>query len=161
MIGLRNVIQNDVPIIGQYGVRNEGSGDMYPKGANMLHTIRQVINNDEKFRQILRGLSKEFYHQTVTTKQIEDYISAKSGIDFSSVFNQYLRTIKIPTLEYSQNGDSLKFRYTDVVENLKLPVIINGDQAITPTESWQTVKLKKNTPVELNPNYYIHYKNVQ
>ncbi|AKK74482.1 M1 family metallopeptidase [Chryseobacterium gallinarum] len=161
MIGLRNVIQNDVPIIGQYGVRNEGSGDMYPKGANMLHTIRQVINNDEKFRQILRGLSKEFYHQTVTTKQIEDYISAKSGIDFSSVFNQYLRTIKIPTLEYSQNGDSLKFRYTDVVENLKLPVIINGDQTITPTESWQTVKLKKNTPVELNPNYYIHYKNVQ
>jgi aminopeptidase N len=103
---VRRMIQNDVPIIGKYGVRNEGSGDMYPKGASMIHTIRQVINNDEKFRQILRGLGKDFYHQTVTTQQIENYISSKSGIDFSSVFDQYLRTIQIPTLEYSQNGDT-------------------------------------------------------
>lgn len=161
MIGLRGKIANDVPIIGKYGVRNEGSGDMYPKGANMIHTIRQVINNDEKFRQILRGLGKDFYHQTVTTKQIEDYISSKSGIDFSTVFDQYLRTIKIPTLEYTQNGDTLKFRYTDIVKNLKLPIIINGDQTIIPTEEWQTVKLKKSSPVELNKNYYINYISVQ
>lgn len=161
MIGLRGKINNDVPIIGKYGVRNEGSGDMYPKGANMIHTIRQVINNDEKFRQILRGLGKDFYHQTVTTKQIEDYISAKSGIDFSTVFDQYLRTINIPTLEYTQNGDTLKFRYTNVVKSLKLPIIINGDQTINPTEEWQTVKLKKSTPVELNKNYYINYLSVQ
>ena len=161
MIGLRRKIENDVPIIGQYGVRNEGSGDMYPKGANMIHTIRQVINNDEKFRQILRGLGKEFYHQTVTTKQVEDYISSKAGIDFSTVFDQYLRTIKIPTLEYNQKGDNLKFRYTNVVKGLKLPIIINGDQTINPTEEWQTVKLKKSTPVELNNNYYINYLSVQ
>ncbi|CAH0173867.1 M1 family metallopeptidase [Chryseobacterium sp. Bi04] len=159
--GIRSIINNDIPIIGHYGVRNEGSGDMYPKGANMLHTMRQVINNDEKFRQILRGLNKDFYHQTVTTKQIEDYLSSKSGIDFSTVFDQYLRTVKIPTLEYSQNGTTLKFRYTDVVKNLKLPIRIDGDQTITPTEDWQTVTLKKNTPVEFNKNYYINYKNVQ
>ncbi|RXM51032.1 MULTISPECIES: M1 family metallopeptidase [unclassified Chryseobacterium] len=161
LVGLRGSIDNDIPIIGKYGVRNEGSGDMYPKGANMIHTIRQVINNDEKFRQILRGLGKEFYHQTVTTKQIEDYISSKAGIDFSTVFDQYLRTIKIPNLEYTQNGDTLKFRYTNVVKNLKLPIIINGDQTINPTEEWQTVKLKKSTPVELNKNYYINYLSVQ
>jgi aminopeptidase N len=58
--GIRNNIQNDIPIIGKYGVRNEGSGDMYYKGGNMIHTIRTVINNDEKFRQILRGLIKIF-----------------------------------------------------------------------------------------------------
>ncbi|MFP3595094.1 M1 family metallopeptidase [Chryseobacterium sp. SIMBA_029] len=160
-IGLRKKIDNDIPIIGKYGVKNEGSGDMYNKGASMLHTIRQVINNDEKFRQILRGLSKEFYHQTVTTEQIENYISSKSGIDFSSVFNQYLRTIKIPTLEYSQNGNVLKFRYTNVVENFKLPIRIDGEQTINPTESWQTVSLKKGTPVQFNPNYYINYTSVQ
>ncbi|WP_367118474.1 M1 family metallopeptidase [Chryseobacterium sp.] len=160
-IGLRDKIQNDVPIIGQYGVRNEGSGDMYPKGASMIHTMRQVINDDEKFRQILRGLNKEFYHQTVTTQQIENYLSSKSGIDFSSVFDQYLRTTKIPTLEYSQSGETLKFRYTDIVKNLKLPVRINGDQTINPTENWQTVKLNKSGPVALNKNYYINYKNVQ
>lgn len=159
--GIRKLIDNDIPIIGRYGVRNEGSGDMYPKGANMLHTIRQVIHNDEKFRQILRGLNKDFYHQTVTTQQVENYISSKSGIDFSTVFDQYLRTIKIPTLEYAQDGDTLKFRYADVVKNLKLPIIINGDQTINPTEEWQTVKLKKSSPVELDPNYYINYKNIK
>lgn len=160
-IGIRRNIDNDVPIIGKYGVRNEGSGDMYPKGASMLHTIRQIINNDEKFRQILRGLNKDFYHQTVTTKQIEDYMSSKSGIDLSSIFNQYLRTVKIPTLEYTQNRESLKFRYTDSIKDLKLPIIIDGNQTINPTESWQTVKLKKNSPVEFNKNYYINYQEVQ
>ncbi|PVV54175.1 M1 family metallopeptidase [Chryseobacterium sp. HMWF035] len=158
--GIRNGIQNDVPIIGKYGVRNEGSGDMYPKGASMLHTIRQIINNDTKFREILRGINKDFYHQTVTTEQIENYISKKSGIDFSSVFNQYLRTTKIPTLEYSQKGEELKFRYNNVVKNLKLPIIVDGI-TINPTEQWQTVKLKKGNPVQFNENYYIDYKKVQ
>ncbi len=74
VVGIRKNIRNDKPIIGNYGVNNEGSGDMYYKAGNMIHTIRQVINNDEKFRQILRGLNKTFYHQTVTSKQIEDYI---------------------------------------------------------------------------------------
>ncbi|MDR2238030.1 MAG: M1 family metallopeptidase [Chryseobacterium sp.] len=159
--GLHQSIMNDKPIIGNYGVKNEGSGDMYTKGASMIHTIRQIINNDEKFRQILRGMNKDFYHQTVTTRQIEDYISTQSGIDFSSVFDQYLRTTKIPTLEYSQDKDQLKFRYTNIVQNLKLPIRIDGDQTISPTEQWQTVKLKKSTPVELSKNYYIYYTKVQ
>ncbi len=158
--GIQNNIANDIPIIGKYGVRNEGSGDMYPKGASMLHTIRQVINNDERFRQILRGLNKDFYHQTVTTEQIEKYISEKSGIDFSSVFNQYLRTTKVPVLEYSQKGTELKYRFTNVVKNLNLPVKF-GDQTISPTESWQKTSLKNGTPVEFNKNYYVRYNKMQ
>ncbi|MPS64279.1 MAG: peptidase M1 [Chryseobacterium sp.] len=156
-VGIRNSIENDIPIIGKYGVRNEGSGDMYYKGASMIHTIRQMIDNDEKFRQILRGLNKDFYHKTVTTEEIENYISKKAGIDFSSIFNQYLRTTKIPALEYSQTGNVLKFRYTNVVKNFKLPVKIDGEQVINPTEEWQTIKLKKGTPVEFNNAYYINY----
>lgn len=158
--GIQHLIQNDTPIIGKYGVRNEGSGDMYPKGASMIHTIRQVINDDEKFRQILRGLNKDFYHQTVTTAQVENYISKKSGIDFSGVFNQYLRTVKVPVLEYSQKGEELTFRYTNTIKNFKLPIIVEGT-TINPSEQWQTVKLKKGSPVEFNKNYYINYKKVQ
>ena len=158
--GTRQAVENDIPIIGKYGIRNEGSGDMYYKGANMLHTIRQVINDDEKFRQILRGLNKDFYHQTVTTQQIENYISTQSGIDFSSVFDQYLRTTKIPTLEYSQTGTLLKFRYQNGVEKLKLPIRINGNQEISPTEAWQTITLKTDAPVVFNPNYYIDYSSL-
>lgn len=161
MQGIHKTVSNDIPIIGKYGVRNEGSGDMYPKGASMLHTIRQVINNDEKFREILRGINKDFYHQTVTTQQIENYISKKSGIDFSSVFNQYLRSVKVPVLEYSQNGEELKFRYINTVKNLILPIRIDGEQTINPTEELQTVKLKSGNPVQFNKNYYIRYKKVQ
>ncbi|MBW7674721.1 M1 family metallopeptidase [Chryseobacterium chendengshani] len=157
--GIQNSINNDVPIIGKYGVRNEGSGDMYPKGASMLHTIRQIINNDKKFRQILRGLNKDFYHQTVTTEQIEKYISEKSGIDFSSIFNQYLRTTKVPVLEYSQNGTELKYRFTDVIKNINLPIRFS-DQMISPTESWQKITLKNANPVEFNKNYYLRYKKI-
>ena len=76
----------------------------------MVHTIRQIINDDEKFRQILRGLNNDFKLQTVTTQQVEQYISAKSGIDLSSIFNQYLRTTKIPTLEYKQEENVLFFK---------------------------------------------------
>jgi len=161
MQGIHKTVSNDIPIIGKYGVRNEGSGDMYPKGASMLHTIRQVINNDEKFREILRGINRDFYHQTVTTQQIENYISKKSGIDFSSVFNQYLRSVKVPVLEYEQKGEELKFRYTNVVKDFRLPVRIDNGLTINPTEQWQTVKINKENPVEFNKNYYIRYKKVQ
>lgn len=160
-LGIRKLIQNDTPIIGKYGVRNEGSGDMYPKGASMIHTIRQVINDDEKFRQILRGLNKDFYHQTVSTQQVEQYISKKSGIDFSTVFSQYLRTTKIPVLEYSQKGEALTFRYTNAIKNFRLPIRTESGETINPTENWQTVKLNSGTPVSFNKNYYINYKKVQ
>lgn len=157
--GIQNNILNDIPIIGKYGVRNEGSGDMYAKGASMVHTIRQVINDDAKFRQILRGLNKDFYHQTVTTQQIEKYISEKAGFDFTTVFNQYLRTVDVPVLEYSQNGNELKYRYINTVKNLNLPIIF-GSQTISPNESWQTLKLSNSNPVQFSKNYYIRYKKV-
>lgn len=157
--GVRQMISNDKPIIGTYGIRNEGSGDMYPKGANMIHTIRQVINNDEKFRQILRGLNKDFYHQTVTTKQIEDYFIQKSGIDLKSIFDQYLRTVKIPTLEYKQNGNQLTYKWTNVIPNLKLPIRLADGQELKPTEQNQTTTLKSDKPVEFDKNYYVIYSN--
>ena len=158
--GVRRMISNDKPIIGTYGIRNEGSGDMYPKGANMIHTIRQVINNDEKFRQILRGLNKDFYHQTVMTKQIEDYFIQKSGIDLQSLFDQYLRTVKIPTLEYKQTGNQLTYKWTNVVPNLKLPIRLADGQELKPTEQNQTTTLKSDKPVEFDKNYYINVKAV-
>jgi len=91
-IGTRRGIRNDRPIIPSYGVNDQGSGDMYPKGGNMLHTVRQIVDDDEKWRAILRGLNQTFWHQTVMGKQVEDYISAHAGTDLTKVFDQYLRT---------------------------------------------------------------------
>ena len=122
--GLRKRIQNDGPIIGHYGVNNEGSGDMYAKGAVMLHSIRASINNDSLFRSILIGLNKDFYHQTVTTDQIENYISQKSGINFSKVFDQYLRTIQIPTFSYSYDSKEkiLTYQWKNCIKGFDQPL---------------------------------------
>src|SRR5215213_4006388 len=111
VIGSRKNIFNDSPIIGTYGTNREGSGDMYAKGGSLLHTIRHIINDDAKWLSILRGLNKDFWHQTVTTQQIESYISQKAGIDLSKIFDQYLRTTKIPLLRYKTDGKKLSFKY--------------------------------------------------
>lgn len=162
--GIRMNIVNDRPIIGTYNVNRSGSGDMYYKGGNMLHAIRQVINNDEKFRQILRGLNKTFYHQTVTTQQIEDYISKQSGIDFSKVFDQYLRTAQVPILEYKQDGYKLEYRYDSCVKGFNMPLKIRfkTDQWIKPTAEWQTMNLypEGDNKFAVDPNFYIKTKKV-
>ena len=128
VIGTRGNIRNNKPVIGHYNVNKEGSGDMYYKGANMLHTLRQLIEDDELWREILRGLNKEFYHKTVTTKQVEDYLSKMTKKDLSAFFNQYLRDTSIPTLEYKIENNQLQFRYVDIVDDFDMPieVEING-----------------------------------
>ena len=157
--GTRNAIQNDSPIIGVYGVNQEGSGDMYYKGANMIHTLRTWMNDDEKFRQLLRGLNKEFYHQTVTTEQIENYIAKYSGLNLTAFFNQYLRTVKVPTLELRENGNKVEYRYTNVVDGFTMPLRLkDSDITINPTSNWQTINhstITKTSDVTINPNYYI------
>lgn len=162
VIGTRRNIRNDRSVIGVYGVNFPGSGDMYYKGANLLHTLRQLIEDDELWRDILRGLNKEFYHQTVTTKQIEDYISKRSGKDLTAFFDQYLRTKKIPFLEYRLNNGALEFRYQNVVDNFDMPIKAKlGDQWqwILPTTNWKSVKNNVNS-VEFDQNFYVKTKEV-
>jgi len=122
VIGMRRAIRNDKPLIGQYNVNNEGSGDMYYKGANILHTLRQIINDDVLWREILRGLNKDFYHQQVTTKQIENYIIEKGNLKISGFFDQYLRTIKIPVLEYQIKNNQISYKFTNTVDDFSMPV---------------------------------------
>jgi aminopeptidase N len=167
VVGTRKDIKNDIPIVGIYNVNQRGSGDMYPKGGNMLHTIRHSIDNDSLFREILRGLNKTFYHQTVDSKQVEDFISEKSGIDFSRVFDQYLRTVKIPELQYYRKGKKTYYRWANVVDNFDLQLMTSEQgvyQRLRPTPSWSKVKLKKNEVVidksYLERMYYIRVSEV-
>jgi len=122
--GIRRNIKNDIPIIGPYGVNQEGSGDMYAKGANLIHTIRHAINDDSLFRNILMGLNTQFYHQTVTSAQVENYISVRAGFGFQKVFDQYLRTTQIPILNYSYNEREkiFTYEYKNCVTGFNLPL---------------------------------------
>ncbi|MEP1018196.1 M1 family metallopeptidase, partial [Maribacter dokdonensis] len=125
--GIRNNIRNDRPIIGIYNVNYEGSGDMYYKGSNMLHTLRQIVNDDNEWRTILRGLNSEFYHKTVTSAQIEEYIATKMKRDLDPFFDQYLRTVKIPVFEYTIKGKKISYRFTNTVKDFTIPLKVFVD----------------------------------
>jgi aminopeptidase N len=162
VIGTRRGITNDTPIIAPYNVNASGSGDMYSKGGNMLHTIRTVLNNDEKWRAVLRGLNKTFYHKTVTTKDIEEYMTEKSGVDLAAIFNQYLRDIRIPELEYTVEVNQLKYRWTNTVKEFNMPirVYLNGKtRTLEPTSSWKTIMVTNTeTTLKVDPNFYVTTK---
>ncbi len=157
--GTRLNISNDRPIIGIYNMNYEGSGDMYAKGANMLHTLRQIIDNDQRWRLILRGLNEEFYHQTVNSEQIENYIIEKSELDLHSFFDQYLRDTRIPTLEYALIDGVMRYRWGNCVKgfNMKLRVYINGQMHwINPIQKWQNLRLGEPIQtVEIDPDFYV------
>lgn len=161
--GTRKNILNDSPIIGPYNVNQSGSGDMYYKGGNMLQTIRHSLDNDKLFREILRGLNKTFYHQTVTTGQIENYISEKSARDYSKVFDQYLRTTQIPRLEYYLDGKKVFYRWTNSVKGFNLPLVLKnetGTVKIIPSSEWQHKRIKTKQkplfdPAAIEKMYYI------
>ena len=160
VIGTRRGISNKKPIIGQYDVNREGSSDMYSKGANLLHTIRQIVNDDELWRETLRGLNKEFYHKTVTTDEIEKYISKTVNYDLSSVFDQYLRDIRIPTLEYKIEDNRMFYRWTNVIDGFNMPMEIkinNKSKLIYPSEKFDFLKLKENS-IEFDEDYYVLIK---
>lgn len=160
--GVRKNILNDKPIIGTYNVHHEGSADMYYKGANILHTLRQLIEDDEHWRIILMGLNKEFYHQTVTSKQIEDYISTKSKKDLKAFFNQYLRTNEIPTLEYKITKKGFEYRYQKVVKDFDMPIRIfinEKENWIFPSQKWSNINFElTNSEIRFDENFYVNYK---
>ncbi len=161
IVGTRKGIKNDKPIIAQYGVNKTGSGDMYPKAGNMLHTIRQLVNDDEKFRQILRGLNKTFYHQTVETKQIEDYISKEANMDLSKVFDQYLRDTRIPKLQYKIDNGKLTYKWVNCIAGFNMPVkiLIAADkyELVYPIDSeTKTIAVEvKEDDFKVERNFYV------
>jgi len=158
VIGTRKLIKNDIPIIGPYHVNQEGSGlDKYYKGSNMLHTLRQLIEDDEKWRQILRGLNTSFYHQTVTTQQIENYLSKQTGIDLTEFFNQYLRDIRIPTFEYEIKNNEIKYRWINIVDNFDMPIQVildDKEQWIFPKAKWKTQPIQSQSII-IDKDFYI------
>ncbi|MGZ3866044.1 MAG: M1 family metallopeptidase, partial [Bacteroidia bacterium] len=158
--GIRKGIANDKPVTGPYGVNEEGSGDMYYKAANMIHAIRQIINDDEKFRMILRGLNKTFYHKTVTAKEVENYINTESKKDFTKVFEQYLTITKVPVFEYKIKKGVLSYKWSNCVSGFNMPLKVTLEKDvyafIYPTETVQKIKVKTTADdFKVDANFYV------
>ena len=156
VIGTRAGISNSSPMIGTYGVNKRGS-DLYTKGANLLHTLRQIAKDDEIWRMILRGLNSEFYHQTVDTKQIEEYITSKIGFDLTTFFDQYLRDIRIPNLEYTISNGILTYRWIDVIDNFTMPLeieVLGKNIWIYPTTNKKSLEINSDK-IKIDRDYYV------
>jgi aminopeptidase N len=157
--GTRELIENERPIVGKYGVNDEGSGDMYYKGGNMIHYIRQLFKDDEKFRLAMRAMNDSFYHKTVTYDDIVSFWSRKAGRDLTPLFNQYLTTIQIPKLEYKIRGEKIQYRWANCISGYNIPVkvMINSttEQWLEPGTSWKNlIASMLITGVEIHPDFY-------
>lgn len=157
--GTRSRIENKIPIIGIYGLNRRGSGDMYYKGGNLLNTLREVIADDEKWRSILRGMNEVFYHQTVTTEQVEAFIQEQSGLNLKNFFDQYLRNVSIPTFEYYfSDQETLNYRWSNCLVTFDMPVDVSiGEDTmrISPTTHWQQAKVKQSGTLTVDPDFYV------
>ncbi len=138
--GLRRSVSNRSPIIGDYGVNQEGSGDMYSKGANLLNTIRSIYNDDDLWWKTLKNYTLKYKHQVITTDTTEAYFDRAIAVDLKPVFDQYLRNAALPVLEFKKSNNSFQFRWKANVKNFKMPVdvFINGKEVrLNPTGTWQ------------------------
>jgi len=165
LAGRFRTIKNDKPIIARYGINEDGSQDNYVKGWAIIHMVRTIIDDDRKFLKILNGLNSTFYHKVVTTKQIENYISLKSKINFKKLFDQYLRTAQVPVLEYKLEGNELMYRFGNCNDDFTMPIKTNlKDDWIYPTTAWQSFKIKNSSLTEnlkADLNFYITVKNIK
>lgn len=165
-IGKRDLIENKYPMISDYGVNAEAQDtDIYYKGENLIATIRHIVNDDKKFRMMLRAMNKKFYHQTVTTKQIEQFITSYSGIKFGKTFDQYLRTTQIPTLHItkSKSKNTITYRWENCIAGFDMPIVLKtatSTKKILPNTYSKTTSVSKEllnwiTEENLKDLYYI------
>jgi aminopeptidase N len=166
VIGTRRLINNRTPIEGRPGVDDEGNGnDMYYKGGNVLHTIRQIVNDDAKWKGMLRGLQSTFRHQTISGAQVEAYMEKESGVPLKKVFDQYLRSTKIPELEYRLDNGKLAYRWVNTVAAFDMPVAVTAGGAtvvLKPTTAWKSdgPALASLEGFAVDTNYYVTAKPV-
>ena len=143
--GSKKGVDNDKPIIGQYGVNKEGSGDMYAKGALLLNTLRHIVSNDEKWWKMLLKYSETFRQKIIDTETVVNFFNAETGMNLTSFFDQYLRQAAIPKLELRISKGKLQSRWK-VVENkffMPVDIKINGKKTrIYPVAAWTKSKFK-------------------
>jgi aminopeptidase N len=150
--GLQRNVMNDEPIIGNYGVNNEGSGDMYPKGALLLNTLRHVINNDKLWWKLILKYSETFRHKIIDTETVIAFFNQESAMNLTPIFNQYLRYTTIPKLELKWNKKKLVYKWTTDVTDFNMPIDIKvkgKEIRLNPTNNWRKIKLKIKSLAEI------------
>ena len=167
----RQRIENKMAMLERLGVNADAPSDIYFKGTWMLHTLRNVIDNDKLWFEIIKGITTEFKMKTIDTNDIINFINQKTGTDYHYFFEQYLRKSNIPTLVYKFENKGKKtkllYKWEGVAPDFKMPIKIETDpdvfEKISPTCQWQTLNhIKKQEEVKIPLNwYYINTKKLE
>jgi len=156
IFGQRNMIQNNKPIIGEYGVNHEGSSDMYAKGSNIINTLRSLVDDDVLWWETLRRFHNEFSYQTTTTSEVVSFFSQALDKDLTAFFNQYLNYKSIPELIFKTNKKTkkLQYKWNADVEDFDMPIEIKVDgksQWLFPkATTWKTLKINPGQTVDID-----------
>ncbi|RDS83904.1 M1 family peptidase [Dyella monticola] len=146
--GYQSKVENLRPIIPEYGVGAEAPEDQYFKGALMLNTLRSVVNDDQRWWDVLHGLFQHFKYQSISTSDVVTYFNQHTGMDLTPIFDQYLRYPHIPTLDllFGESPGMVMYKWNANVDNFAMPVRVGEPghwQIIHPTTRWQWM----NTPL--------------
>ncbi|TAE68460.1 MAG: M1 family peptidase [Bacteroidetes bacterium] len=163
--GYFNNPSNQSPIIGDLGVNGEGSGDMYPKGAAFLHTLRNVVNDDILWFKTIKDLAENFKYKTTNTEEIVKFMNTSLKKDYTPLFNQYLRFAKIPVLQYRKKGRFLECRWKVDVKNFEMPIKIknikNEFEWIVPNQDWKKMSIRIENDIEVLPlSFYVNVEKI-
>ncbi len=165
----KQLIKNEEPIIGPLDVNYEGwqGSDMYYKGAWILHTFRNVLQNDSLWFSILKNIQTDFARQTIDTKMLLAYINTKTGKDYTCFFEQYLYHAKPPILDFYaekiKKNVRVYYKWNNASPDFSMAIPVNtaANQLsyITPTTDYKFIDVKfKNYNKNFfnqNCNYYL------
>ena len=145
----------------------QSDGDIYDKGALVLHTLRYLIGDDAFFRAL--------HHMAYPNKQMETYTDGRqerlvttddfltiaeqdSGRKLDWFFELYLRQPKLPKLVSEVNGNTMTLHW-ETPNNMPFPmpvdVVVNGKtQRVEMKDGKATIKFTGTAPV-IDPNGWV------
>lgn len=131
-------INNKRPVVGPGKVNywSHDDNDVYNKGAMVLHTLRNAINDSILFFDILQTFYRDHAKKSnVTTRDFIELVNEKTGKNWDKFFEAYLYTTKVPVLHYYFYSEgvgpgakgstyNLALKWENVPEGFSMPISV-------------------------------------
>ena len=148
----REGIKNNLPIVGPVNENYWAFGDSYNKGAWVLHTLRNVIDNDDLWFSILKNFAIDNAKGHVSTETFLNYLIKATGKNYQLVFYQYFYDHRPPTFEYHQEGQKFYYRLSNVISGFAMPIDIdlNGvEKRLEVSEKLSSISISEHSVIHI------------
>ena len=148
----REGIKNNLPIVGPVNENYWAFGDSYNKGAWVLHTLRNAINNDDLWFSTLKKFAVDNAKSHVSTETFLNHIIKSTGKNYQLIFYQYFYDHRPPTFEYYQEGQMFYYRWSNVISDFAMPVDIdlNGvEKRLEVSEKLSSINISEHSVIHI------------